>query len=469
MSRPVKIVVADGRYVHSALGSHPWPLNMGHFAAVIAQMMQNHVSQLWIHPAAGDWPEPAEYAQAEACGYDLGKDPKKSHWLHIFKRGANETLDIVFPSRDRAHPAWSSAPTGKELYEDIWAYNDALGTMFHRSAGATGQRLMRELHSGRNATRLDMPQGAPPPALGSKADRAMNWSKRLTHDDLIGKMLIAFDINGQYLAACSSLPLGVGAYRHMTGTECYALERHAPGYWRVLAPQAADSSPIPLLDGQRVLDSNCVTGWITTPTLNLLFEMGAHVFIDEAYVWPEHVQYLQPWYRKMREARRILKARGGAAYDAFKDTYTVGLASLAGNWKRKEPDELFRPDWRDAIIGQSRANQYRGLHRIRMECGASPVAIGADCSFFLAPSPEWTPAGMKIDDNLGHDKRVGTAIAAQHPAIERVLTSGLSGPYRVRLLQQTVKAIHHNIDPDAIWQNHMRAHIERAEVEAGRP
>jgi hypothetical protein len=411
--------------------------------------------------------EAMTYAQHGGWRFNAKATPA-SRWLMAFgPNGAR--LALMFVGDEDAH-TWGMAGDAWELLRAVEAYHTHVGQWWTWSGGISGQRLMVSVHAGTTATQLDLPYGPPPPATKPPADGVMHWCQRLTPERLAGKVINSFDVNAQYLAACSSLALGVGEWRHVsTSDECALVPRDAPGYWRVQTPaRGATPLAVPLVDGRRLLkNADWLDCWVSTPTMQLLREMNVVYWLSEVYWWPRHHQYLSPWYKRLRTAREaLLSAQGDGhrvALAAVKDTYAAGIGSLNSWQKRDHPDQLYRPDWRDAVISQARANEWRALWRVFAATHQTPFAVGADCAYYLGDRDGDLPP-LRTGLGLGQWKRKDIAVPADHPAIARVLTSALAGPSRVTLLQGTLNALRDGRNPDAIWDRYMKQHVEMAEI-----
>lgn len=300
---------------------------------------------------------------------------------------------------------------------------------------------MRSLHSGARATELDTPDTPPPPAQ-SGTEVSWSWVRPLLPEELERRYVHGYDKNGMYLAACASLDLGVGAAAHLlegAASDAYFLDR-APGYYRVVGGDSRLSLlPNPLTIHRRpALEGGF---WVTRPTLELLYEVDTPLHIAEAWAWTQRHQYLQPWYKRLRDGRKQLMSRGDddtpaqIALAALKNTYTQAIGWLDGSWDREKAVDghagiLYRPDWRHAIIAQSNANLYRRVHKWGQsrDCDFHPFAWVTDCVYIASneANPELAcPPDMTLGTGLGqfkvHDSvpmaRVRDALASEKPSL----------------------------------------------------
>lgn len=229
----------------------------------------------------------------------------------------------------------------------------------------------------------------------------------------------AYDVNGQRLAACSRLPLGVGKPVHFERGEGFHTEGRfkLPGYHRVT--EIADAYPglIPPIFGP---------GWHTTPRLRMAESLGLDFTVSESWVWPEGVAYLDPFYEAMRDARTRLRAycatyqgahgpnigarrhAGQLALGALKQAYLQPLGRLRSAKMADTGDPLYRPSWYDHIIGQELAREYLRLHQLA-EAGVPVLAVYFDTIIIESDTPDLddAPEALTISDQLGKYKPIG--------------------------------------------------------------
>ena len=382
-------------------------------------MAKRHIDALWLHPSCGWLWQDSDADAAEAAGWTVhgaAEGEQGAPWWTAAKAGQWGMRHLILTAYEDRAP-WREAPDAATLRDALLAYRDALGLDYRRSPGATGTRLVRALHSDAHATKLDLPSPLPPRLRHGAQDGPLLWRRPLTPAETKKRWFHSFDINGQYLAACSSIALGVGSpiWRGQDDARRLILaalddpkgHRLPPGYWRVDArytPPAGAPSP---LEGVKP------SGWITTPTLRLLLDLNAQVAAREAWVWPESRRYLESWYARLREGRAGLMTRhdaaGRLALATLKTTYTTTVNGWmrSDKWDRSE-DALYRPDWSDAIRAQARANEYRTIARVCETADACPFfAVGADALYLVSDEPDAeaaAPAGVRLGPQLGHFK-----------------------------------------------------------------
>lgn len=165
---------------------------------------------------------------------------------------------------------------------------------------------------------------------------------------------------------------------------------------------------------------------MTAPAARLILDTpGADARIAEAWVWHEHARYLEPWYKLLRDGRRMLMEHAEAgpariALDALKATYAHSIGWLDGGWEREAAQDghagvLYRPDWRHAIIATANANLYRRvLKAADAQPDFVPFAVNHDCIYVASDNPHaelaYPDGAFKLGRNLGEWKIVHNGI-----------------------------------------------------------
>lgn len=365
------------------------------------------VGQLWVHaswlrahelPATaprnerGDLVEAGEHPFfANASAWDIQPAGVLSWWLHGFQRGVYGAVDIAIPAYNAAAGAWLSwdtATDGPTLLRALAYFETATGTRARRSPGSTGTGLMRALHSSPHGLSIEPPAALPPPVMRNVEVEPV-CTRPLSAEERSRRYVHSYDKNAQFLGACSSLALGFGEAEH-TAAGPVPFDRTRPGYWRarLLFPTLPAFPEAWLGLGEE--------HWYTTPTITLALELGASVAIAESYTWPEHHRALEPWYKRLRDARAALTSDGERFPDsdarelacaAVKAVYTQSIGWLSSRLWAREGHALYRPDWRDAIIAQARANLLRTAESCTA-AGVPPFMVGADCLYFTSNEPD---------------------------------------------------------------------------------
>lgn len=310
------------------------------------------------------------------------------------RRPSDPSLDVLFPAFD--HAAGLEVLPPDVIHAALVRYRELVGVPYRWSPGATGASLI--LSSRRELVGASTLR-PPPPALVPSLEPDFLWWRPLDLDEAGRRYLHAFDANARYLASASSVTLGVGDPIPVASTGARAM-RHLPGYWHVDLLPADPRMPDPLDPlGRGVLDNR----WITTPTLELAEQLDRVRNLRGAYVWPAAGRILSRWYKTLKAARDTLSDEltapyGPAALGLVKRTYTMATGNLAGHW-REPGDVLHRPDWRHAIMAQSRVNLYRRVERAIVR----PVAVEVDAVYVVSDhaEPERAAGGLPLGRELG--------------------------------------------------------------------
>lgn len=403
-----------------------WIAPAHQLAVVLERAAQLDLRQLWIGPetvaqlqlAEGRHPWLGEAIRAGWSTKAKGLEP----WVELAREQAH--VELVFPSWDDRNPF--RATSAGQLLEALDLYAGALRLRYRWTPGNSGVALMRAVHTGPTAVELPETAKPAPPAL-----EPADWLRGSWLDEQLPDLgwLHAYDVNGMFLAACSSVELGFGEpvhhKRYLAG-----LPTKAPGFFRasVRPPQRrAFHSSLPfVVDGKR--------HWYPGPVLDLLHEGGARITITEAWTYPERHRWLAPWYERLRDARTALLAQGGpaaaVALDAVKRTYTAALGRLAASWMQPG-DAAFRPDWRLAVIARAFANMQRHLAKVHAHSGVVPLARDADLVVYActieAPELAADQLGLELHETqLGKWKHAGTIPADEvggEPALGQLLAA----------------------------------------------
>lgn len=397
--------------------------------------LRRGVQQVWLTPAlAGHW-TPGPEDPLAPVGWSVLRQPRGWWWSGL-QPGVYGRVSLAWP--DQIGNPFAGAASAVELLHALRAFAETCGTPFLASPGATGVALLRKLHSGRHATDLAgtlLPEAWPEPARAN-TESAFMWARQPASDERRKPYLHSLDKNGMYLAAVSSLALGLGNPVHWHSRP---FDDTLPGYWYAAVdwPNGAPSPllPDPLLpQPRRQVDA---IRWYTTPTLAYAYELGATISPATAWVWPEHHRVFEPWYKMLRDARTALQAEAlvdkgaGLALGALKATYATTLGGyLAGGWMRQsgQVHDLFRPDWRHQVIAQARAVEHRQL-RALLAAGVAPIAVCVDAVYWLSDEPDplrALPAGaLRLGTGLGQWKVKDAGVPwASDPAVRLALESG---------------------------------------------
>ena len=360
------------------------------------------------HPFIADAPK-----ELRIFSGDRQNPHRLTAWLELEPRG-RAALSVSLPAYyAHADAAWGLDTEASTLLTAVHAYAAAVRRPYKWSARRTGENLLAETSKPR--MQREAVADWPAPALSTDGDIELTWMRALTPVERERRYLHCYDKNGQYLAACSSVELGLGELTELAGSsaEPVAFDKKLPGYW--LLP----------IDGRE--------GWHCTPWVVRAMEQGSAGPITRAYVWRRHGRALEHWYERLREARTALLAERtpatAAAYQAFKLTYAQVIASFAGTF-RQHGDAAFRPDWMHTIHAQAAANLSRAMGRMSV-AGVEPVAVFKDAVYIVSDEsdPERAMAGsIRLGTGLSDFKVEAAAIPLDRvlPAFEGA--NGVGGP-----------------------------------------
>jgi hypothetical protein len=232
---------------------------------------------------------------------------------------------------------------------------------------------------------------------------------------------VTVDTCAAFLAACSSLPLGLTAPREMTAAEvaeCNAgpagFLRRRPGVFVAevagLRDQLDPRLPCPLTDTGQWPDGPLT---LHAPTLRYALEYpGVTVTVTAGAVHDQAGPYLDPWARHITAAYLAVLAEAGitpdmdpaaflAAYaempGRFPDAYAVrrALQALykAGIGRMRHLDDAardratWRPDMRAEVISRARVDLHRKAVHVLALTGAAPLAWATDALTYAGPAP----------------------------------------------------------------------------------
>jgi hypothetical protein len=303
-------------------------------------------------------------------------------------------IEVALVDPDPRRSVWSGLPPA-ELLEQLADFEQALGSRWSCSGAITSDRWLRNHYKAAGGLRLAASDVVEAPVARNGPAVMRHWSRPPSPAERAG-WCHAYDVNGMFLVAASSLALPIGRADHLDAAAVWdaSTVQHMlahPGWWRL-----ADADT-----------------WIPTPALaELAAQRGVeHGQVAEAWVWPEHHRWLEPWYRAIRSARTTLPP-GSIAARALKQVYTGGIGRLGSANRANPADPLYQPYWSHAVMAEANARLERKLHRIRDNHQHTPVALDVDCSWWITPEPD--PAtfaeqiGLQVDEQPGHFKHAGT-------------------------------------------------------------
>jgi hypothetical protein len=347
---------------------------------------------------------------------------------------------------------FDAAGDARELLAATLAFREAFkgrgrgrGWAYRNSAIQTGWKLMhapweRGARKGRLAELAARP-GNPLPELegagrqvevpyGGRWARDPAGPRSATPDGRELGWVLAWDVNGQRLAATGRLSLGVGGADHVTWRDAGAsFDPKLPGYHLVRSVEHPHAGLIPAI---------FEPGWHTTPRVAMARHLGIAFELEQSWIWPHHVPYLNPWYEAMRDARLQLLVQAAVyqgasgpnvghlgrahaiALGALKQCYLQPLGRLRSLKAREQGSPLYRPDWYDHVIGQELAREYLRLHQLAV-INVPVLAVYFDTIIIESDTPDLVagaPAGIEVSSQLGKFKPLGVLPTADaHQAL----------------------------------------------------
>ncbi|MFE6632309.1 telomere-associated protein Tap [Streptomyces rochei] len=253
-----------------------------------------------------------------------------------------------------------------------------------------------------------------------------SWCRPLTDDECMQPYLVAIDVNMAFAAAANGLTVGLNGPTHLKNP---AFDPALPGSWLVdlshVDPAHAFGGTV---DAGRLPSPFTPTGerptgpaWYATPTVAYAVELGFDVAPIEAYVRTQTGRYLDPWYKRLRDAYvatmadlGVTTTMGGQEFldamarskdadpalalvlKAIKATAKGGIGKLRQRNRGQVPyyepwpaleRKTWRPDIRAAVLSSVRVSMHRKMLKTAAAAGVYPVAIGTDALVYPSPGP----------------------------------------------------------------------------------
>lgn len=315
------------------------------------------------------------------------------------KLGRSESsVSVHIPALDdRAR--WYQAPDGATLYAALTIFARSWGDTWYWSPNVTASQMVTRRCRMLTAAKL------PPPADRSTSEamrRALTGiqSRPLTEDEEQRLYVWQWDTSAQHISAMCTGIFGNGEPVHVTAP---VFDKKRAGYWRIRNL----SGWHPLMPRLSLEDGS----WAVTDTLKVLSEMGATFDIDEAWIYPDTGRYLYTAYQHFAKTWKELLASAESGEPGARIALkSIPYASFSGNLANRQgaregSEELWRPDWNDAILAASDANLLRAAARIAKASGQYPVGMKTDALYYVSDEHKpgkAAPAGMRVGHQLGH-------------------------------------------------------------------
>ncbi|WP_217631144.1 hypothetical protein [Modestobacter sp. DSM 44400] len=349
-----------------------------------------------------------ELARAE--GWELGGSGDGLRgWTRVWRgerRGVWIALIPAMNADPLETPVLADGPSPATLARRLSLFTEQLKAPWAMGASATGIDLMINLRW-KDRERLFAPRDPVPPAQVSTLEQDINWSRVPTETERSARFVHAYDRGGSYAAGVAGLELGVGeAEHHPQGRD---FDPKLPGYWKIEVPERAGDwrFPHPLIPRG---SAPAQPIWLTTPGLQLAWELGYEPAVLAAYTWPEHSRVLDPWYERIRDARTALDTDdvdAQRARDLLKVVYTRTIGMLGSEtFMAGRPG--YDPARRHHIVAKARANILRRIVQIGRDSDRWPVAVTADTVLYLSDDPDpvsaWPGKPAQLGRGLGQFK-----------------------------------------------------------------
>lgn len=306
--------------------------------------------------------------------------------------------------------------TPRQDVKDPHPVNLRYPLVWDTSAARTGERLFRMVQ-GKAVARFPIAE-----RFGDVEHPANEtpfyWSRPLTKEERGHKVVLAWDINGQFLNVTSSLALGDDRPDHYERPRIIGKQ---DAYYRLeIDHKAAAKRTLPPL-------AHKGDGWYSAPVARHLQADGLVIRMHEAWVWKDSHEWLSRWNTSLRLARTLLMtypehAECVAALAGLKGVYTDFVGWL-GSTKYNSTD-LFRPNWRHAVQSESRSRMYRTLQAVENVSGRTPFLINVDAVYFTAESEDFIPDGGQRK-NGAPVFEVSKQLGKWKPVIKAMLAPGL--------------------------------------------
>ncbi|MGW5047881.1 telomere-associated protein Tap [Streptomyces griseoluteus] len=271
-----------------------------------------------------------------------------------------------------------------------------------------------------------------------------DWCRPLTDEECANPYLVVVDLNMSFAAAANGLTVGLNGPTRLTGNPQF--DPALPGSWLVDLSHV-DLSRVQV--GGRTVDADRLPSpftpkgerpqgpaWYATPTVAYAVELGFDVAPIEGYVRTRTGRYLDPWYKRLRDAYVETMADMGVTTDlsgqefldamarrkqvdptmalletAIKATAKGAIGKLRQRSRGQVPyyepypalnRETWRPDIRAAVLATQRVGLHRKLLKTAAAADLYPVAIGTDAIAYPSPGPSpldvlpYTPEGRPV-------------------------------------------------------------------------
>lgn len=330
----------------------------------------------------------------------------------------------------------AGAPEPHVIARRLQRFTDALRFPYRKNASTTGLDLMFALHPRADRDRLFGPVRTPQAVTDAgfqPLNIDLNWQRPLDGAEKTHRWVHAFDRGGSYLAAAAGLDLPIGEPTLHPEGIAFTQQTKLPGYWKITAPSEPGMWCIPNPIAPQGRSGPAFPSsqlWVTTPTMELMAELGVELEVHEAYLWHEKGRLLGTWQERARDARSSLDTSDPDdqyARDLLKKVYVAGLGITASEDHRG--GKLgYAPVRYHHVMAKASANILRRVMQVGSDTGRWPVAIEKDTVVYTSDEIDattaWPGKPAHYGRGLGQFKYEGSAPLETHA---RFLTG--TGPY----------------------------------------
>jgi len=264
------------------------------------------------------------------------------------------------------------------------------------------------------------------PANVGMLDGVFNWTRQPDAAEAQLDYVHAYDRNGAYLAACSSVLLGLG--RPQLHEQGCAFDERRAGWWLIDVPAHEDRRWPSVLDpGGRAVGTQ---QWVTTTTLAYAVkEQDFTPQVHRAWLWSaeQSSRLLEPWYRVLRDARNVLlesdDPQAPVVLEMVKQIYKRTNGWFAASAARGTP--AFQPYFHHAIRAASKVGMLHTVKQIGAQSETWPLVV-ADTDVLAYASAQRDPVvgwpgrdegktrlGSKLGTGLGGYKPYRSGVMSQ--------------------------------------------------------
>ncbi|KMV18343.1 hypothetical protein ACT17_12020 [Mycolicibacterium conceptionense] len=237
------------------------------------------------------------------------------------------------------------------------------------------------------------------------------WCRVPTAEEQRCLYVHAYDRSGSYFAALGSVEMPIGDPVHYPGGTKF--DPRLPGFWLVNIPENANRFMPHLLNpaGHYFTEPK----WVTTDRLEMAFQLGYDLDIQEALVWPHHSRVLRLWAERFSHASVVLDTDdpdAQAARNQSKNVRNRGFGAMQSAKFMKDKQSYFPARWYMGVGKAGAVIAYR-INDIGQTTGRWPVAVDHDSVLYVSndPNPEtaWPGGPATWGRSFGKYKHEGSA------------------------------------------------------------